>query len=653
MNEETSVDRGARLRGLRPGVLFALAAFALGAAHFGMILYTFGWPLSPGIYFSQGDYATHAEQVHRVLEAWQTAGRTWAYDVQLLAGVPNGVIFDADNKGWEFWTIALVELGVDPVKAFNSFPLAIHFALPFVVYAASRLFAFGWVESLAAAAMAVALFWFDSFTHWMWYVGTVSYVFVSYFFLIPLALFHRWIEGRRYRDAIGCAIALALGHFVHPYIFFILVGPMLADYVRAGRGEAGMKPAEHAATWSIAAFTLAFNAWWLAIALRFSHYLLDSAYFGRAGLEFIFYEFFGITVDVETQGIIGPRTAMRVAALVAAVFALRGLRSRGDRRRLPFLVTLVVLAALTFLGSYTPAIQIQPFRHALPLGFALVIPAGVGLVEMARARPWRGLTSPQLALGVMFTLLVLQLFARDALYYFGSSLEELEVEREESHRIDPLGHVYSYHYRYVSDRPWERWELREGIIRWVEENDDGRGRWLVQQDSLGEYLAARTDAQVLGGFFYRNLGHSDANWFRRHGLSPPYDVDAMRSYFDDYAVRWVVVHRQNMSRWWDAQRGLLSRAAIVDDQVIFRVELEPRLIDVPGEIRASTNRLEVTGTSGESDVLLRFHWMETLRCRPDCRVERASVEGDRIGFIRVPAPHPPDFVVENTYRWPD
>src|SRR5690606_37976783 len=197
------------------------------------------------IHYSRGDFATHAEQVRRVLEAFETAGRHWAYDVQLLAGAPNGVLFDADNKGWELWTWALVKLGVGEGKAYNAFVLAIHVVMPVVVYTAARVMRLDRAAALTATGLAILLWGFDSFTRWMWFIGTVSYVFVAYFALLPLALFHRWIEDRQLKFAIGCALSLAFAHLIHPYIFFILVGPMLAEYIRAGLIERSLRWTEH------------------------------------------------------------------------------------------------------------------------------------------------------------------------------------------------------------------------------------------------------------------------------------------------------------------------------------------------------------------------------------------------------------------------
>jgi hypothetical protein len=641
-------DRQTRSSSRAQAWSFVLVALALALVHGLLVRYYFGAALLADIPYSRGDFATHAEQVRRVLEAFETAGQHWAYDVQLLAGAPNGVLFDADNKGWELWTWALVELGVGEGKAYNAFVLAIHVLMPVVVYAAARVMRLDRAAALTVTGLAILLWGFDSFTRWMWFIGTVSYVFVAYFALLPLALFHRWLADRKLGFALGCAVSLALAHLVHPYVFFILVGPMLAEYIRAGLIERSMSWAHHGVTLGIAALTLIVNGWWLRTALRFLPYILDSAHFEQSGLSFAFYDFFGLLLESQTQGWIGTRTAVRLLCLILAVFALRSWRRSGDRRRLPFLVLMVVMAAFAYLGGYTPVAQIQPYRHALPLGFALLIPAGWWLRETVRERPWRGMQARQRALALLLLVFALQYLLRDVLYFFAPSLpdrQQLEDGREVP--LGMLGHALTPGYRYDPQHEWE------GIVSWIAKHDDGQGRWLIQDQVLGEYVMARTKAQVVGGFLVRNIEHSDANWWRSEGNQPPYDAEQMRRYLETYAIRHVVVTKQELSPWWDAQTQLFSRAGFVDDMLIFRVKGPISVIEGKGKVTASINRIEVAGTQPDRDVVLRYHWMETLGCSPDCTLEREPVAGDRVGFIRVPAPHPRDFVIENTYQFPD
>jgi hypothetical protein len=642
-----------------------LALLAVLAVHFAMVAYFFGEQLPlPELAFNRGDFATHANQVNKVIAGYQTAGQHWVYDVQLLAGAPNGEMFDADVKGWELWTWMLVELGYAQGWAYNSYILLIHLLLPVVVYASARLFRLdGWAATVATA-FAVLLWSFDSFTHWMWMIGTVTYCAVAYGALLPLALFHRWIEprwegpglwagarhknqDRRWPFALGCALAMAFGHLTHPYLFFILVAPLLALYFRAWLAERSLTAMQHAITIGIAVFTVAANWWWLKTALRFSRYLLDSAFYEQGGIEFVWFDLLGILHDASSQGMIGPRVLIRLFALIAAIASLRAWRASADRRRLPFLVLIVSMAALTFLGGYTPFAQIQPYRHNLPLGFALVIPAGWWLTEAMRGRPWRSLAPTQRVLGFALGSLAALGVLAEVRYFFASTITQAQLlDDGRTVPMNSLGHNFTPRYTY------DEQEDVEPVLAWITAHDDGQGRWLIQDQTFGEYTMARTKAQVIGGFLVRNIEHSDANWWR-HAGRPPYSAEKLAEYLQTYAVRWVVLQKYDLDPWWDKHPKLLTRAGFVDGWIFYQVNVDTSLLSGRGRVEAELNRIEVSRTDPNEDVLLRFHWMETMRCRPDCEIERAPVEGDRVGFMRVPAPHPRDFVIENSYEWPE
>jgi hypothetical protein len=635
-------------RAWRHHVAFVVALSMLAGVHLALVDYFFGAALPlPEQPFTRGDFATHANQARHVIEGLEQYGQHWIYDVQLLAGAPNGALFDADVKGWELWTFALVKLGVGWGRAYNAYVLAVHLCMPVVVYAAARTLHFDRWAALATTTLAVLLWSFDSFTHWMWFIGTVTYVQVAYFALVPLALFYRWLEDRRPIFALGCALCMAVGHLVHPYIFFILVAPMLALYIRAAVVERDLCWGEHAITWGIAGLTLIANFWWLKTALRSFQWILDSAYYEQGGVEFVVYDLLGLLHDASTQGMIGPHTAVRVLAAVASVFALASWRRRGDRRWLPVFVLIVSMAALAYLGGYTPAAQIQPYRHALPLGFALTIPAGWWLAETLKSRAWRdrGVGRSRRAWMWIVTALATAHLVSDAAYFFAPSMPSMQkLEGGVEVPINSLGHGYTPSYRYDQQDDWEQ------LIAWVDAHDDGQSRWLVTHEVLGEYLMARTDAQILGGFRVRNLEHSDANWFRRAG-APPYRPELFQRYLEDYGVGWVIVPRQQLHPWWEQYPRLLTRAGFANGMIVYQVNVKTALLDGPGRVDATTNRIAVSRTQTDQDLVLRYHWMQTLRCEPDCRIVPEPLEGDRIGFMRVLAPHPRDFVIENAYAW--
>lgn len=586
------------------------------------------------------DYETHASQTWRVLEGLQGWGRSWVYDVHHLAGMPTGVLFDADNKGWELLTFVLESLGMSRGAAFNTFIVLSHMLVGPIIYATARVFGLRPLVSWLAAIVAVLYWNFDSWCHWVWYVGMISWGLASCLSLLPLALFYRWLRRRRSLDLLAVALLLPVCHLVHPYSFLILVVPMTVLYARAWTT---LQPRDHAAVWGIALLTVLANLYWLLVAFRFWHYLLDSSLFAETGVSSLLWDTIGVLTAPASTGIIGKRTALRTCVLLAAIVGVVVFRRRADARATPFAVTLATLLALAYLGGHTFLAQTQPYRHTLPAGFiAIVIAAAV--VELARREHWWITMSRRARAALALMAMPATLFiGQDVLYFTAPSLPEPEpLPHGERVAMSPLGFPPHAFYAYGD---W----YAEDLAAFVREQDDGTGRFMVEGWAWGEQLTWSTDAQILGGFIWRNVPHSWANFFRRRPQGIAKDAE-LRQYLQTYAVSWVILSSPKARiPWWD-RSPLLQHVRDIRGFRIYRVR-EPSgfIVAGPGRVRARTNVLEVEHTDPETPVELRYHFLETLVCEPGCTIERTKVPSDPVGFIRVPAPHPSDFVIRNAY----
>ncbi|MCA9707557.1 MAG: hypothetical protein KDK70_17020 [Myxococcales bacterium] len=325
---------------------------------------------------------------------------------------------------------------------------------------------------------------------------------------------------------------------------------------------------------------------------------------------------------------------------------LRGLEEAGPRgKALSLGLGLGFLLALTYLGGYTFFANIQPHRHVGPTGFLAVVPVAAAVELAFRERWWSRLSRPAWALLAVLSVPAAQHLARDVLYFTWRSLPKpAELLDGQPIWYTMLG--YGPH----GDFSYGDWH-HDDLAAWVRDHDDGTARFLVENWHVGEQLAWKTKAQILGGFTWRNLEHSGANVFRRYpkGDVPP---DELRAYLQTYGVRWVVVSTPAAAApWWD-QQPALERVRGVGQFRLYRTR-EPvsLLAEGQGRVTASTNRLLVTGSDPARDVVLRYHWLETLACGPDCQIEREPIDAhDPVGFIRVPAPHPADFELRNMYR---
>ncbi len=597
---------------------------------------------------STTDFDTHWEQTLRVTEALKHWGHAWAWDPQLLAGFPNGTVFDADNKGWELWTYGLWQLGVPRGLAFNLFVLLAHLLLPWTVYLAARLFRLARPQALTAAGLALALWYADGFVHYAAWTGMVAFAMSSYLWLLPLACLYRYLEDRRPRHALGLALTLPTVLLVHPYSFVPLVVPMVALYVRAWRGLAAR---DHAVVWGAALLAVLANLWWLLTALRFWHYVLGADVLGAARLEHLGADYLGLVYERTVSGASGMRTGFRFLAFAAAGAALWEWRRRRDSRFLPLAVGLGVLLTAAYLGGYSAWLRhVQPYRHIVPALFLAAIPAAAFLADAWTER--RKL--PQLPRAARLALLLLLVaavprLARDVLFACPAPLPEAQAEGVAWPKITDITAFgtlgFPKHRPFVRRGPTPE---HERIADFVRRHDDGSGRILVEEWLLGEHLAGRTDAQVMGGFRMLNLEHAKSNLFRRHPFDPP-DAATLRAYLERYAVRFAILSdsRELYTRRFPE---LLEPLGEIGPYRLFRTRFPVDWFAANrGRVRASLNRLVVRDTDPDRDVVLRFHWLETLVCRPGCRLEREPVPDDPVGFVRVPAPHPADFVVENGY----
>jgi hypothetical protein len=634
-------------------VSFGLCAAALIATHLSLLSYFVEISrLFSAEPMGGDDFETHIAQTYRVLEGLEHFGKSWVYDIKLLAGQPEGTIFDADNKGWEVWTFLLYSLGVPKGMGFNLYILGAHVGCPLALFLAARLFGIGWFASLLAAFFGSLLWFFDSFNHWAWWVGMVAYGSAGYFVVVPMACFYRFVQDRKLRHAIASAVLLALAHLNHPYSFFVLLPALAALYLQHRRTFVRR---EHLLVAGIVLFTLAVNSYWLYAAFSHWHYILDSAYFGQTGPSYLVADFFGVLLSPSDTGVIGTRASMRFMCLALAVVSLALWRRERDGRFAVFTATIGVAFALAYFGPYIPyAGQVQPYRHVVPLGYVSAIAASAAVERVFTSGALATAAASLRWVMVVAVLMVVQLIGRDALYFMPDLVPQVRPAID-GVRSPVTEHGYGWmdekngitHVAYRLPRgEYYRLSMHE-LTRWLEKNTETGDRVLVDAPPVGERLAWRTDLEVLGGFRQMNIEHAYANFFRQ--FEQPVTHDQVTEYLSAYAVRWVILHarRSDLERspWLTKVKELSGGLRVYRN----RVAVSPITLG-QGRLRARTNRIEVWASDPAEDLVLSYHFHEKLRCTPDCRVEREPHRLSRVGFIRVPAPHPRDFVIWNGYQ---
>ena len=621
-----------------PLVVLVLAC----AVHAALLLYYFPFRiLGQKLPVYEYDYALHAYQVDRALRAFVEHGSLWSYDPLVLAGQPAGVVEDLTSKSLEAFVIAAHATGISPWVAFDAYVLFVHLALLPAAWATARLFGFD-RSSSAFTVLAWVLAWhFDSFLHWCWYIGMISWAFASYLILLAVALAYRALADHRARHYAGLATVSALVTFVHPFSVLTLAAPLAVTAARERARIAAWEWAALAATVVVAALT---TLTWIGPVLRFRHYVGPVNAFLWPGASYALTDWLGLLRDLAMTG--EPvRTALRSAFFLLSAFAAVDLVRARDERGVVLGTTVGVSIALAYLSGYSSWLrQTQPYRHVAPATLGAALLAASFVVRLARAseRPGRDARAALL----VAALARAPELVRTALGYLPGLLPAPQRPRS-AFRPGPFAGGSSderappFMGQSAPSPDYAR------VARAVKPLIGDSGRVAVLDWVLGEYLPTFAELPTLGGIAERNVPHAAAHPLRHAEPRRP-GSDPVARYLAEYAVAAVVTKGDAPA--FDSRDDLLEGPLTIGPFNVYRVRRPTSLFATgSGHISVQTsNSIRVTDASG-ARIVLRFHFMETLRCRPNCSALRAAADQDPVGFIQIDSP-PTTFEIYNAYE---
>jgi hypothetical protein len=634
-----SAERQARARRA------TLVAFAgVVALHLALLAYF----APPRVMFSKkpilaADYSLHVYQVDRARKAFLGWHKLWAYDPGQLAGQPAGVEEDLTSKGTELFVIGLAALGVAPGFAFNLFVLLVHLAVPFVAYASARAFRLTRPQAVVASLLWVLMWFFDSFMHWCWWVGMITWSVTCLLCVLLVALLFRAFESESKLWYLALGLVAAAITLIHPFGAIAVLVPCIAMYARAFKK---LPPARHGLLWLCILAAASTILLWIVPLYEFRHEFSSVDTFLRPRLQYLVFDTFDLMKDAINTG--APvRTVFRTLSFAGAGFCLWRWKKAGDRRVLAFFSFIVADVAISYLSGYLDAArQTQPYRQIGPAMLAAALPAAVVLCDVLRPASLRSLTREGKLLAALALVVIVPRVARTILYYLPGALPDLVVHSPIDFFSSPLAGLNEPRpvpFRHAPEPPGYL-----AVRAWLAAHAEGQGRVVVSEWPLAEYLAASTDLPILGGIPQRNVPHEVANLFRISvgGNLPGREL---RDYFERYAVGFVVTDGAFLPI--DGRRDVIRPLKAIAGFRIYRTRIRPSyFLEGSGRVTSqSLNSIKVDGARG-ADVVLRFHWMRTLRCRPGCSVERFPVALDPVGFIRVPHP-PPAFEIYNSYHY--
>lgn len=607
-----------------PLILFAL--HLAGAAYYFPPAETFGNP--PIAYV---DYATHFYQAATVTRFWREAGQPWGYDPHLLAGYPLGSVFELNNAGLATGTWLLSFL-FDVPLAYNLVILGLFVTLPLIVYAAAAMLDQSpWARSIAVAA-ALALWYADPVFRHAWSGGTFAFAIASGWALLALAAFIRYLHAPARRHWILLTLLSATTLLIGPQVAITLAVPLLFGYLLSA---SRLSRRQHLGLIAAAAVVVIANAFWLAPIVRFLDIKTGSNQYLQAGVTDLIKDVAGIgRVDNSPP----CRCGLRWLAL--GLSGWLWLRRNQDKRDVSIL-TVGALSSFTlaYFGSYLqPLADLQPYRFVIPASLMVVLPAAEAAVTLARHPPrWRTATFAAAAVAAFWIILT----AASAWYF--------------RPRIPPLDESETLAKTRISGPP----PSTRALMDWISTQTISAGRILINDWTVGALIPYYTRREVIGGPFmwaWIQHGHANAGVWDAFGRDlQTFTRGELQQAMQVYNVQWVITRSafdepfftfDDLARRWP---GFLEPVNAIDGFRIYRVPWPPDSFLVgSGRAQATYNQIQVWGASRDG-VVLKYHWLPTLRSDPPLPLRPYPVLDDPVGFIQVENGAITDFTIYNGY----
>ena len=606
--------------------------------------------------FGSPDFQTHYQQTNTINEALTEHGRFWAYDPNMLAGFPAGLFFDVDNKAHFLFTIGLMKLGVPQPVAYNLFGYLTILLAPLSVLLSAWLFSMGRRAMLMAFSLAVLLWQFDSGPRFAWSVGMISYAAVAHTTLPVIALFHRLLVHGKARTFVALLLLLPLQMLIHVWAFAILVGPLVGLYIFHARRVGKVR---HLQVWALATAGVVVNLYWLWPALMQLEILSPSARLGQATPIYFLSDYLGIVLNPLHTGFIMQHTFFRYLALAAALLTLHAWRRDGDPRLFVGALTTGWLWGISYLGSWIPGLEhTEPYRFIAAALLSSAIFAGPWLARALSLAQLRALPPAARTLGFVLVILVLPRPLEDITFFIPeltapfrsvAAAGDLRATAATGKVTAPAKATDEAPYRLASVPPdWRQ------AADYLNQHCPDPGRVLTQEWFMGEYLRWATDKPILGGFPDRRTIHESSYLFRKEDDPRLTSRRALADYLVRYNVRYIIMSGRYVASV-ENRKELLLPVKMIRHHRIYRVShLGNYLVSGQGEVSSGLNRITVASAkphAGTQEMILRFHYLKTLRCRPTCRLEQVPLSDSEATFIKVVGtPRLPDkFEIYNGY----
>lgn len=584
------------------------------------------------------DYSIHFSHIEPVKKIFSETGKLWGYSPFFMAGYPKSTVFDADAKSAEI--VALIFSSINSALVYKFYILFNFLMAPLIYLWASRNLSLHGNKLLIAFALGTA-YWWNSPALRFNLAGQFAFIFVSYIGLLIFSLFYRFLKEEK---PVFILLAMIIGTFalsVHILAPINIAIPCLLLY---GFFLKKMNFKSHIYIISSLALILLFNSPWIIPFIKY--YSMNNLseiewFFGSKNPLFFINSYFPGGSIVRY---------LRLAILICAIGGFTKWKTERNDLLFPFGGGSIALFIFAYFGSYFTFEFLQnPWRYEFVLNLFLLIPASDFLSEIfekyERISFQKRITAIIAGIFLLITILPKNLAQAAKMLSIPSGNDKIMV-------YDRMNKITKGQ-DYFSSEAIPHSHLHPAaieLIKWIKKNTSKDGRILLEDSCWqsghaywGTHIPALfplyTDREFIGGplpqFFMKHhfAEFHDATIFEKP--IKELSSEKLKRYFDLYNIKWIICFTSNSREYFESHPETASIVTKIDKFYIYVVNRKSNFfLQGNGKISSDYNHLYLKNVSS-GDIIIKYHWHDTLKTKPERKIEKVTVMDDPIGFIKI------------------
>lgn len=537
----------------------------------------------------------------------------WGYVPYFMAGFPKTPLFDASDNPID---IFMVLVGFLPeAYAYKFYIVLIGFLPPLLFFLTCRNFGFDPRESLVGMFLSMFFFWLDvPYRMYIW--GMVNFMIISFLCPYLISLVYKAFSKRQGWSYLKLGFLCPLITMTHLLSLTLWIIPFLVSIAIFRKN---LQKNDWIKIGIVAIVTILVNFFWIKPLFTFLHYKIPSGYaLTITSLStFISFQFL-------------KQSALGIFLTFLGAMGLFQLWQEGDKKRFYlFSFSAIPLGLMAYGGAFWSVTRnIEPLRYACPYQVYIILPAIIGFFRLVKKADS---ISSHKRIGIVIVL-VIGVFAAVGGRFVHNAFDK---------------------------RPFTTVLHRDiqNLFNFLKEKTDSSGRVLVENSShhdrhgkgieyFGVYLLSifpeKINREIIGGpqhdayIQHGFVEFIDGMLFRRD--IQLFSSEQIREYLNLYNISWIVCWSGVSRKYFETAPGLFQVENRIGKFSTFSV-IRPAssfFYKGDGEIKADYNKIEINNIiPQDGEIIIKYHWLETLKTDPPHKIEPVLLMDDPTGFIRI------------------